>query len=46
MARLPAARIERPERHHTSLLTADHRIERSGAQFTCPIITVAPVQGP
>ena len=30
------------EREHTALLTADARIERSGATITCPIITVAP----
>lgn len=30
------------ERHGTSLLTADIRIERSGAPITCEIITVAP----
>ncbi|MHB1509774.1 MAG: type II toxin-antitoxin system VapC family toxin [Acidimicrobiales bacterium] len=29
------------ERHQTALLTADARIERSGAPFTCKIITVA-----
>ncbi|MHB1930668.1 MAG: PIN domain-containing protein, partial [Acidimicrobiales bacterium] len=29
------------ERHRTALLTADARIERSGAPFTCEIITVA-----
>jgi predicted nucleic acid-binding protein len=29
------------ERHQTALLTADARIERSGAPFTCEIITVA-----
>ncbi len=29
------------ERHRTVLLTADARIERSGAPFTCKIITVA-----
>ena len=28
------------ERHHTSLLTADSRIGRSGAPITCQIITV------
>lgn len=32
------------ERHRTPLLTADARIERSGAPFTCEIITVAPHQ--
>jgi predicted nucleic acid-binding protein len=32
------------ERHQTALLTADARIERSGAPFTCEIITVAPSQ--
>ncbi len=31
------------ERHATALLTADTRIERSGAPTTCEIITVAPV---
>jgi predicted nucleic acid-binding protein len=31
------------ERHRTGLLTADARIERSGARIACPIITVAPV---
>lgn len=30
------------ERHHTALLTADTRIERSGAPITCQIITVSP----
>ncbi len=30
------------ERHHTALLTADSRIERSGAPITCQIVTVAP----
>lgn len=30
------------ERHQTSLMTTDARIEPSGAQVTCPIITVAP----
>lgn len=30
------------ERRHTTLLTADARIERSGAPVTCPIITVRP----
>lgn len=30
------------ERHQTALMTADARIELSGAQVTCPIITVAP----
>lgn len=28
------------ERHHTALLTADSRIERSGAPITCQIITI------
>jgi len=32
------------ERHQTALLTADARIERSGAPFTCEIITVTPPQ--
>ncbi len=31
------------ERHSTALLTADTRIERSGAPITCEIITVVPV---
>ncbi|MGH3874542.1 MAG: type II toxin-antitoxin system VapC family toxin [Pseudonocardiaceae bacterium] len=31
------------ERHATALLTADARIERSGAPMTCEIITVSPV---
>jgi len=30
------------ERHHTALLTADARIERSGAPIMCGIITVTP----
>lgn len=30
------------ERRHTSLLTADARIERSGAPMTCPILTISP----
>lgn len=30
------------ERHHTALLTADARIERSGAPVPCEIITVVP----
>ncbi|MGH3801722.1 MAG: type II toxin-antitoxin system VapC family toxin [Pseudonocardiaceae bacterium] len=30
------------ERHTTALLTADARIERSGAPISCKIITVAP----
>ncbi len=30
------------ERHHTVLLTADARIERSGAPILCKIITIAP----
>ncbi|MGH3765590.1 MAG: type II toxin-antitoxin system VapC family toxin [Pseudonocardiaceae bacterium] len=30
------------ERHATALLTADARIERSGAPITCKIITVGP----
>lgn len=30
------------ERHRTALLTADARIERSGAPSTCEIITVVP----
>lgn len=30
------------ERHHTSMLTADTRIERSGAPITCRIITIDP----
>jgi predicted nucleic acid-binding protein len=33
------------ERHHTALLTADARIERSGAPITCQIITVNPTEG-
>ncbi len=32
------------ERHQTALLTADARIERSGAPFTCEIITVGLAQ--
>jgi predicted nucleic acid-binding protein len=32
------------ERHHTTLLTADARIQRSGAPTTCRIITVAPTE--
>jgi predicted nucleic acid-binding protein len=34
--------IAAAERQHTALLTADARIERSGAPITCPIITVRP----
>ncbi|MGH3491721.1 MAG: type II toxin-antitoxin system VapC family toxin [Sciscionella sp.] len=30
------------ERQHTGLLTADARIERSGAAITCPITTLSP----
>src|SRR5699024_10805288 len=30
------------ERHRTSLLTSDARIERSGAPMTCRIVTVSP----
>jgi predicted nucleic acid-binding protein len=30
------------ERHHTALLTADARIERSGTPVDCPIITITP----
>lgn len=32
------------ERRQTTLLTADARIERSGAPMTCPIITVGPTE--
>lgn len=32
------------ERHHTALITADARIERSGVSMTCQIITVAPTE--
>lgn len=32
------------ERHRTALLTADARIERSGALTSCDIITVAPAE--
>lgn len=34
------------ERHRTILLTADARIERSGAQISCEIITVDPAAPP
>lgn len=34
------------ERHRTALLTADARIERSGAPLTCGIITVLPPEEP
>ncbi|MGB6162678.1 MAG: hypothetical protein WBF75_08930 [Pseudonocardiaceae bacterium] len=34
------------ERHATALLTADARIERSGASITCKIITVGPSTPP
>jgi predicted nucleic acid-binding protein len=34
------------ERHHTALLTADARIERSGAPVDCPIITITPSGSP
>jgi predicted nucleic acid-binding protein len=37
-----AVYVAAAERHHTALLTADGRIERSGAPITCPIITVTP----
>lgn len=30
------------ERHHTAVLTADARIERSGAPMMCQIITITP----
>ncbi len=30
------------ERHHTALMTADARIERSGAPIACEIITIVP----
>ena len=33
------------ERHSTVLLTADGRIERSGARTACRVITVAPASG-
>lgn len=32
------------ERHHSALLTADVRIERSGAPITCQIITIEPIE--
>lgn len=32
------------ERHHTALLTADARVERSGTPITCQIITVIPTE--
>lgn len=34
------------ERHHTALLTADERIERSRAQIRCAIVTVTPIEDP
>lgn len=33
------------ERHDTALLTADVRIERSGAPVRCEIVTVVPAEG-
>lgn len=36
--------IAAAERHGTALLTADARIERSGALIRCPIITVSPAE--
>ncbi len=32
------------ERHHSALLTADSRIERSRAPITCQIITIGPTE--
>ncbi|MGH8981005.1 MAG: type II toxin-antitoxin system VapC family toxin [Acidimicrobiales bacterium] len=37
-----AVYVAAAERHHTALLTADSRIERSGASMRCQIITVSP----
>lgn len=34
--------IAAAERHATALLTADSRIERSGASITCEVVTVGP----
>ncbi|MGH4013690.1 MAG: PIN domain-containing protein [Pseudonocardiaceae bacterium] len=39
-----AVYVAAAERHGTALLTADARIERSGAPITCKIITVTPVK--
>lgn len=41
-----AVYVAAAERHHTALMTADPRIERSGALVTCPIITVKPPEQP
>ncbi|MDA8063572.1 MAG: PIN domain-containing protein [Actinomycetota bacterium] len=35
-----AVYVAAAERHHTTLLTTDGRIERAGAHVTCPIITI------
>jgi len=35
-----AVYVAAAERHHTALLTADQQIERSGAPFTCQVLTV------
>lgn len=32
------------ERHHSALLTADARIEYSGAPITCQVITITPIE--
>ncbi|HIZ34433.1 MAG TPA: type II toxin-antitoxin system VapC family toxin [Candidatus Ruania gallistercoris] len=37
-----AVYVAAAERHQTGLLTADARIERSGAPITCEVITVRP----
>lgn len=37
-----AVYVAAAERQHTGLLTADGRIERSGAPVTCPVVTVRP----
>lgn len=39
-----AVYVAAAERHHMALLTADTRIERSGASINCQIITVTPGQ--
>ena len=40
-----AVYVAAAERHQTGLLTADARIERSGAPFACEVITVRPHVG-
>lgn len=37
-----AVYVAAAERHRTGLLTADARIERSGAPMTCRIVTITP----